>query len=121
MAYKNHGYCILKHEFCRAYDEFVAAAEVPTKTHFFQKPTFPLKNTFSSTFSSTSFSAFSLFSLWEQQLVPSLRLYQGPVTLDSLGTIVRSLGGDLKYMKDDEIEEMTAITVNEFRFGAFDM
>ena len=43
------------------------------------------------------------------------------MTLDSLGTIVRSLGGDLKYMKDDEIEEMTAITVNEFRFGAFDM
>lgn len=36
---------------------------------------------------------------------------EGPVTLDGLGPIVRSLGGDLKWMKDDEIEEMTAITV----------
>jgi hypothetical protein len=41
---------------------------------------------------------------------------EGPVTLDSLGPIVRSLGGDLKWMKDDEIEEMTAITVGEFRY-----
>ena len=40
----------------------------------------------------------------------------GPVTLDSLGPLVRSLGGDLKYMKDDEIEEMTGITVGEFRY-----
>lgn len=41
---------------------------------------------------------------------------EGPVTLDSLGPMVRSLGGDLKWMKDDEIEEMTAITVGEFRY-----
>lgn len=41
---------------------------------------------------------------------------EGPVTLDSLGPMVRSLGGDLQWMKDDEIEEMTAITVGEFRY-----
>ena len=38
------------------------------------------------------------------------------MTLDALGPVVRSLGGDLKWMKDDEIEEMTAITVGEFRY-----
>ena len=34
--------------------------------------------------------------------------------LEQLGPLVRSLGGDLKWMKDEEIEEMTAITPGEY-------
>jgi hypothetical protein len=38
------------------------------------------------------------------------------VRLDHLGPLVRSLGGDLKWMKDEEIEEMTSITPKEYNF-----
>ena len=38
------------------------------------------------------------------------------VTLNDLGPLVRSLGGDLQWMKDDEIEEMTGITAGELTY-----